>query len=93
MAKLVYSFGPADLVECPERWEHYKELWFTETSLYLFESERKDPGKRFFYYSSLHSSIIKSLWTTQETINSPVYVNIETKHNFYKFRLRPREEN
>lgn len=85
MAKDIAVYPLVQLIECPERWEFYKEI--PCASLIICESERKHPGKNFFYFSLLHSSVIEKLETIQESLDSPIYIEITTRNNFYKFKI------
>ena len=84
MAKPIAIYYPAKLLECPEKWWHYKELIYN-TPLVIMESEDKYPGEIFFNFASLSSSVIVKFETIQETLDSDIYVDIITKHSHYKF--------
>lgn len=87
MGKL-HSFYPhAQLIECPEKWLYYTED--KDGVLILVESEHKRPGELGFHFNGLRSSFITKIETTQETIDSPIYVNIWTHEgeHFYKFKV------
>lgn len=76
MAKIHSVYPHAKLIECPERWEHYKEI--EDAALILVESEHKRPGQLGFNFSGLKSSFITDLETKQETINDSIEVHIWT---------------
>ena len=85
MAKIFSIFMHTKLINCPERWEHYKEI--EDAPLLLMESEHKAPGELFFNFSGLRSTIIQNFGTEQYSLDEPMYINIKTKNNYYRFEV------
>ena len=78
MSRLITVYYPAKLIKCPEKWTHYKYMVYN-TPLYIHESEHKYPGKKWFSYGGLCSSVFKSFETRQKTINDNITIDIVTK--------------
>lgn len=67
MPKIHSIYPYAKLIDCPFEWSYYKEV--KNIPLLLMESERKYPGKLFFCFGGLRSTIITKLETKQKSLN------------------------
>ena len=87
MAKIHSVYPHATLVNCPSKWQHYKEI--EDAPLILMESEHKSPGELFFTFSGLRSTIITKIESTQKTIEDNLFININTHkgEHYYKFEV------
>ena len=85
MSKIFAIYENVQLIECPEKWDYYKEAY--KAPLILMESEKKFPGKKFFNFCGLRSTVIRSFITTQETLQDDIYIEIITLNSRYVFKV------
>ena len=59
MPKLFCTYYPVKCIECPSKFDYIKEFIYNQP-LYIYESEHVDPGKHFFKFGQIRSTIFKS---------------------------------